>query len=60
MGFKLSKSFGWSLARNVNPSGGASRYAPYPAPPGFKWDFVTIASRRVTVSSRPIVILKVA
>lgn len=42
-----------------DPVTAASRYAQYPAPPGFKWDFITITSRRVTAGNRPIVILKV-
>ena len=37
--------------------GGAFAYAPYPAPNGFRWDFVTSNGERVTSNNEPIVAL---
>jgi hypothetical protein len=37
--------------------GGASSYAPYPAPAGFAWDFVTSDGERVTSNNEPVVAL---
>ncbi len=39
------------------PRKGASAYAPYPAPNGFAWDFVTYQGARVTYRSAPVVTL---
>jgi hypothetical protein len=44
---------GFSLSKGV----GASQYAPYPAPSGFRWDFVTYSGERVTSSGEPVVAL---
>lgn len=35
----------------------ASAYAPFPAPSGFRWDFVTSNGERVTSNSEPVVAL---
>lgn len=39
----------------LNKGGGASRFAPYPAPAGFYWDFVTQDGERVTEGGEPVV-----
>jgi len=36
---------------------GAAYYAPYPAPSGYKWDFVTSSGTRVTSNGVPVVAL---
>lgn len=43
----------------ANPSagGGASSYAPRPAPSGYRWDFVTSQGVRVTSQNEPVVAL---
>lgn len=35
--------------------GGAARYAPYAAPAGWRWDFVTEGNERVTQNNEPVV-----
>jgi hypothetical protein len=45
-----------------NTGGGAARWAPYPAPTGYFWDFVTSSGRQVTAvttrsASEPVVAL---
>ena len=39
---------------------GAQAYAPYPAPPGYRWDFVTYNGELVTYNGEPVVALVVA
>jgi hypothetical protein len=36
---------------------GASSFAPYPAPPGYHWEFVTSNGQRVTSNGVPVVVL---
>lgn len=38
-------------------TGGAAVWAPYPAPSGFRWDFVTSNGDRVTSNGEPVVAL---
>jgi len=48
----LGLGFGGSL--------GPDAYAPFPAPAGLRWDFVTQNGPNVTVNNSPTVILKAA
>lgn len=50
---------GWNveLVDNLGQGGGASQYASYAAPIGFRWDFVTLNGARVTQSNEPVVVL---
>lgn len=41
----------------LSKGGGASAYAPYPAPSGYRWDFVTYNGARVTYNAEPVVAL---
>lgn len=54
-------SFGttWGLSRPLAPTKGvsASAYAPYAAPSGWRWDFVTEIGARVTERLSPAVTL---
>ena len=40
-----------------NTGGGAASYASYPAPSGYRWDFVTYNGARVTYNAEPVVAL---
>lgn len=50
-------SIGPGLGLNSSVAGGAARWAPYPAPSGYRWDFVTHNSERVTHGGEPVVAL---
>lgn len=39
----------------LNKGVGASSFAPYPAPTGWRWDFVTEDGVRVTEDNEPVV-----
>lgn len=56
MGFKLSKSFGWTLARRSNPGGGVR--PPYPAPPGYRWQYLTENGARLAENGQPLITLE--
>lgn len=48
----------WSVRIATLSKGvGASRYAPYAAPSGYRWDFVTYNGERVTYAGSPVVAL---
>jgi len=64
----LSKQYGlsrgWPLAPglgpiNLNKGGGASAYAPFAAPTGYRWDYVTtfLGERVTTFPGQPVVTL---
>lgn len=55
----LAKPLARSLALPLtDPEGvGASAYAPFPAPAGYRWDFVTYDGVRVTYNGEPVVAL---
>lgn len=46
-----------SIALGSLGTGGAAVWAPYPAPSGFRWDFVTSNGDRVTSNGEPVVAL---
>jgi hypothetical protein len=48
---------GVRLVTTLSRGGGAAAYAPYPAPTGFRWDFVTFNNERVTYRGEPVVAL---
>lgn len=50
-------SLGLGLGLNPRKGGGAASYAPFPAPTGFRWDFLTSSGQRVTSSGVPVVVL---
>jgi len=56
MGLSLSLSLSLGSAA-LGTGGGAARYASYPAPSGFRWDFVTLNGERVTLNNEPVVAL---
>jgi hypothetical protein len=51
----LSLGLGLGLTRNTGV--GAAAYAPYVAPAGYRWDFVTYNGARVTYNAEPVVAL---
>lgn len=56
--FKPTKAVEYSMIPAVATliqGGGAARYAPYPAPSGYRWDFVTEDGVRVTQDNEPVV-----
>lgn len=58
LGLGLRKQQGLSLVQSGGTSAfGASAFAPYPAPSGFFWDFVTSNNDRVTSRGEPVVSL---
>ena len=47
----------WPLRIATLNKGGAASFAPYTAPAGYRWDFVTYNGERVTSEGVPVVAL---
>ena len=47
----------WPLRIATLNKGGAGQFAPYPAPAGYRWTFVTYNGERVTYAGSPVVAL---
>lgn len=53
----LARKIASTMQGHALGKGVAAAYASFPAPAGFRWDFLTSAGQRVTVSGRPVVVL---
>jgi hypothetical protein len=48
---------GIGIGVTFDTGGGPARWASYPAPPGYRWDFVTSSGSIVTFNDIPVVAL---